>query len=243
LADAIVKIIAFIGLDGSGKTTQAELFVEYLKSRGLTAVYDHQFRFNSRRSSRLKMLLRPWLHYVLGYLAAEGTALLTPNSDDAASRGPIRRAVTKYILRPPAVTILFVLGLFRHRAKIKRRKAGSVIVFDRYFYDEIIRLEWKFDLSLPLPSMLLRSTEHPSVIFYLHAPADLCWERMEPKDSSKMAMSKKQMIYQKWISRVGGYTHVYEVDTARLTIDEVQDRIRQIYLAHEKKEYESYQRG
>ena len=51
--------ICFIGLDGSGKSTQSNILVGALKDKNIDVVYRHQFRYESDSVMSAKDKLRP----------------------------------------------------------------------------------------------------------------------------------------------------------------------------------------
>jgi thymidylate kinase len=196
-----MRIVAFIGLDGSGKTTQAEAFAARRAAEGVSAAYAHQFRFDSRRVMAAKARLRPFLLRAQAAVSTEGSVRLAPNADDAARRGPLRRALQRLFLVPPLAAGALLLGLHRTRAKLRRsrRRGVHTLVLDRYFFDELVRVEWKLGLRLPCRALWLRLAPPPDLTVYFEIPGEVSWERMEPRDSTRDAMRRKELAYREWL--------------------------------------------
>lgn len=133
-------IIAFMGNDGSGKTTLTILFTTKLKKLG----------FNVERRICTKYL-------ILGFLQEK---LIRKNNLDKMREHLLRNSYHKNILRIwPLLVFLDCLLTFLYLSLLKRHK---IVVFDRYFYDFLLGFEdegisnkivEKFFLLLPKPDM------------------------------------------------------------------------------------------
>ena len=84
-----MRVIAFVGLDGSGKTTQASRFVERRLAEGADVVYEHQYRFNSRHVMQAKARLRSPLLRAQAAICEDGTVVLAPNATTAVQRSRV----------------------------------------------------------------------------------------------------------------------------------------------------------
>lgn len=224
-----MKIVTFSGLDGSGKTTQATRFVSRRVEEGRDAIYEHQFRFNSERVMQAKGRLRPFLLFVQAAVCEEGTVVLAPNADDSLHRGIIRHTVQKVFLIPILTAIVLVLGWYRTRKKLRSNAEHEILVLDRYFYDEIVRVEWKFGIRLPFRKMLLKTLPRPHLVIYFDIPGDISWQRMDPQDSSKNAMLRKEIAFKRLLPLIGEDTTLRIISIIGLTADEVQNQVEKIF--------------
>lgn len=222
-----MKVVAFIGLDGSGKTTQSTLFAEKRKAEGIDAVYDHQFRFNSNGAMNLKAKLRPILLLAQGAVCQEGTVAMAPNADDAAKRGKFRQTIQKILLIPPLVFSVLFLGLFRTWNKRRKNRHRKLLVLDRYFFDELVRIEWKLGLRLPFRNLLLRLSPQPDLVVYFDIPGEVSWQRMDPQDSSQDAMRRKESIYKEWLPLIAKRMPLRQIIITKKSVEEVQEQVEE----------------
>ncbi len=127
-------LICLVGIDGSGKTTQAEMLLEWLRSEGFDAEYVW---------SRGEMLGARRLLLSLGR-----RALGTSTADIARSRATRRTYQTKKarLKRQPVIRALWsgltrIEHLLQIRRDISRSLAGGhVVVCDRYLWDSLVDL-------------------------------------------------------------------------------------------------------
>lgn len=227
-------IIAFIGLDGSGKTTQATRFVGRRIAGGIKATYDHQFRFNSNRVMGIKARLRPLLLRAQAAICEKGTVMLAPNAQSASPRSKFQRVFHKVFLMPFVVFVVLFLGWYRTRKKLLRSRGLNMLILDRYFYDELVRVEWKLGIQLPFRSFWVRLISKPHLVIYFDIPGDISWQRMDPQDSSLEAMRRKELVYKEWLPYIGKHTQLYRISILGLNIDEIQKQVENAYALEMK---------
>lgn len=150
--------ICFTGVDGSGKSTQAQLLQKYFTKYGISSVYTW--------SRWEPYLLRPLIQRFKGPHHAKDMTLSDTSNLHTKKRN---------ILRNPAVLWLWLnVSLFDYywqvrRRVIRRMNNSQVVICDRYLFDFIVDqavnmgkkirgLEHIFQLTLtrlfPLPDML-----------------------------------------------------------------------------------------
>lgn len=229
-----MSIVTFIGLDGSGKTTQATRFVERRRVEGIDVVYEHQFRFNSNRVMRVKASLRPFLRRAQGTVCEYGTVLHATHVRKTSERGGLWKLFRKALLRPLSIAALLLLGWYRTWNKIRRNRQRALLALDRYFYDELIRVEFQMGIQLPFRFLWLRLLPRPDLIIYFDIPAQVAWERSDPKDSTVDAMAQKARLYKSWLPIIAQETALHEIPIFGLTADEVQQRVEVVF--HESRE-------
>ena len=226
-----MRVISFIGLDGSGKTTQSTLFTEARKLEGRDSVYEHQFRFSSKRAMNVKARLRPWLLRAQGAVCADGTVVLAPNADSAGKRSAFVRFLQRIVLVPPLVVAVAGMGWHRTRSKLRRHRGREMLVTDRHFVDELVRIEWKLGIRLPWRRLWLRFVRTPDLVFYFEIPGEVSWERMDPQDSSADAMRRKEAVYGEWLPLLAERCDVVRLPVTGCSIDEVRSRVEERYAA------------
>lgn len=117
------KIIAFSGVDGSGKTTAAKLLVKRLRSYGVKAIYRHEFDY----------FLLGWIkEVIIKSIGDQKRNSLSDYIDVHLEKGT------------PLQKIIYFLGWIDHFvSQLYFRLKKGVIVHDRWHYDHIAHIEYK----------------------------------------------------------------------------------------------------
>ncbi len=149
-------MICFIGPDGSGKSTIADLVVERLGP-----LYRRLHRFHSRPG-----LLPPAGEGIarLRSLLGQRTTYTPPTADSYTA--PVRRG------RVISAGLLgyYTLDYFLSHPKLLTHRAmGDLVVADRYYYDYVVGSEVTFGLPAMIPRQLMRLLPASSVTFFLDA--------------------------------------------------------------------------
>lgn len=108
--------ISFVGIDGTGKTTQAKKLQQTLRTQGINARYVHLFSVGSTMPSKLfaNSIAETWL-----------TRLDILSKTKAGAMAEL--------------TIKLLLVIFQSWITVSTDKLrNKVIIYDRYFYDKII---------------------------------------------------------------------------------------------------------
>jgi dTMP kinase len=198
------RMIVLIGLDGSGKTTQAELLCEWLNSKGVTAAAVWM-----RGES---YLTRPLLWIGKAVLRAPGEKKRGEgikvggeydryvNSKESMFKSGLLRAIWR-------VLTLIDLYISLKKALSKLPRTAEVIVMDRYVYDTFIDIDSAFgaggaELDRLLKSSWLRLFPRPcSVILIEISPEDA----MKRKDDipSMRYLTERHGLYNRVAWAVG----------------------------------------
>lgn len=159
-------VITFSGIDGSGKTTQIEKLSGYLAEAGISfhtlTLWDDVALFQRARSNFSR-------------------AILQTDSTEGAPGQPVERN-DKNVQAGPLLfgrSILYVLDLISLRRIVRkaRREMGGVIIFDRYFYDQLAALPMHHWLTRLYAKFLLRFTPRPDLGYVLDAEAEVARAR------------------------------------------------------------------
>ena len=207
--------IAFTGIDGAGKTTHAKLLDKFLKEEGIPSKYVHLLAPNFG--------IERWIESKLSnkMLYKENNMLL----------GATPKKLTKLLT---IFGLLFLLrGIYQTWIKIVKNKHYSVIIFDRYAYDDFVRTAWKYKYPLKVLVKLIMLIPKPDVIFYLTLPAEEAWKReKEGYTTLKQHMDKKN-YYDKFFSELRKTRKVIQIDVKEKSVEETQREIRRFVTNYE----------
>lgn len=166
------KFICFTGIDGSGKTLQAERLVESLKARGIPCVYTW-CRYNPR-------ILKP-LNDLAKLLIGRRKGGSEYSGYTSSKKGIFRKPVIGWIW----LNISLLEYLRQARSCItKLMRVGANLVCDRYLYDMLADVAINFDHN---DDRLMQLTRHPVVrrfpkpdmVFFLDVPPEVAWARKQ----------------------------------------------------------------
>jgi thymidylate kinase len=202
------KVIVFTGVDGSGKTTQAKLVVDYFQKKGIAVGFVQQFAPNTLTKSILKNM---WPALTKLERNASNKSYFTRKNSDSN-----QQHFLKSLLRICAVTRIICTGLDHTWIRILLNTPSSVIIFDRYFYDDLIKMKWMFDISDKLEEVLIRLVPKPFLIFYLDVPVEKAWNREEDGNTTLEQHRRKKEIYDNWFEKMKiRYKNFYRVTTEK----------------------------
>lgn len=182
-------IVAISGLDGAGKTTQAQALLAALDASGYDAVVLWQ-RISHNRS--LQWLTAPLRLVLRVALRMRAGSALPPADADPFFVEPEHRATRALRERLPvlnAAWVTIVAGV--HAASVRREtlrevRRGRVVVRDRYLLDSLVHLRDKYATGhdVRLQARLIRwLTPAPLAAFYLDVGAEEAWRR-KPEEYS-----------------------------------------------------------
>ena len=154
--------IGFMGLDGAGKTTLAEMLYSHLKRSRNDVVYLHWIgcsltTFIHQISIKLKKILN------------RGPAQLAFNPQTSlASTSAFQLSIR---------TVLLVLNLILIKFRIILHELrGKIVICDRYFFDELVHLRY-LGLNDLIFNIFLYIVPNPKNLIYIEVPPDLARER------------------------------------------------------------------
>lgn len=176
------RLIAFSGLDGAGKSTQAEALRDALRALGVDA------EIQWTRVEWTTLWENPLLH-VLG--APARAAARFASSARGAGSGAGERAATPVeaadvrersdLLSNVWVTIVaLVHARAQRRETAPLRKAGKVVICDRYTLDSAAFLRFRYGRERSFRfqiSLLDRLSPRPLRAYFVDVPPDTAWAR------------------------------------------------------------------
>jgi thymidylate kinase len=182
-------LICFTGIDGSGKTTQAERLLAWLQSRGIKSTYVW---------SRGEVLAIRRVMLILGrrILGASEHRIVA----DKALYREYQFKKSKLLRNPFVRGMWSAMVRLEHLIQINRDirgsiRAGNVVVCDRYLWDSTVDLaalnnkkpEW---LLNRVNKFMWRLIPRPTLTFLLDIPADEALKRKDDIPSSEYVYSR-----------------------------------------------------
>ncbi len=206
--------ICFTGIDGSGKTLQAERLVENLKARGIPCTYTW-----CRYAPHVLRLLNQLAKLLIGRRKG-GSEYAGYTS---SKKGIFRKPVIGWIW----LNISLLEYLMQAGSCIKKlRRGGATLVCDRYLYDMIADVAVNFDhqddeLLRLMRHPLVRRFPKPDIVFLLDVPPDVAWARkMDPVLKGQQYVEDRAKVYSILCDNLG----FARIDGTR-TIEEIADTV------------------
>jgi dTMP kinase len=152
-----MKLIAFCGMDGSGKSTQSKLLEEHLKRQKIPTKRVHLFSEGGTAAARLES----------GSLARRALLLLRK----LPTTGLV--GVIKAIIGGVAFTMDAWITYFQFR----RDHPNEILVADRYFYDHVATFASRYPNGLRWFLKIARLMPRPDVVFVFLVEPELSFQR------------------------------------------------------------------
>lgn len=177
-------IIAFSGIDGSGKTTSAEFVMDYFRKRNIPVEYSHIVRDS---------FYHKMLHGLVGKVSKDTQRSLEESL--RKKQGGTAAFISKWIKKAALFTniICFNLRYGRYKNNIKRN-----IITDRYFYDDIAQGIYLGVAGRAFISAFKKRIIQPDIVFYLRAEPSLAYAR------------KKEYDEEYFLTKSGIYDEIYK---------------------------------
>ncbi len=216
------RMIVLMGLDGSGKTLQANLLAEWLASRGIRAevIWMRGESYITAPLIRLgKAVLRGPRERKRGEgITERGTYERYTRSKQSMFRNPLLRSLWR------SSTLIDHYISFRNALRRLPRDVTTIIL-DRYVYDSMIDIDSAFgsggsETRRLLESRLVRLFPEPDRVVLLDLPPEVAMQRKDDIPSVEYLESRRP-VYHIIAERVGA-----AVVDATEPIDEVQAAIR-----------------
>ena len=143
-----VMVVAFLGVDGSGKSTIIEAFMRHVRSDWPDIQYVH---------------FRPTFIY---RGKGEDKPVVDPHSGQ-------QRGVLMSLIK-----LLYFVVEYNYAFHFHYKRTNDLVVFDRYYYDVIADPKRiKNSAPLWIAKFLGKFIPQPDITFYLYAPPEVMFER------------------------------------------------------------------
>ena len=180
-------LICFVGIDGSGKTLQAQRLMESLKARGIRSTYTW-CRYSPRLLMPLILLAKKLIHFNKGGSEYAG---FTSSKKGILAKPGLGWIWLNFSLLEYLVQVTWTL----------RNRRGRVLVCDRYIYDMVA------DMAISLGRSgdgVLELTRHPFIrffpkpdeVFFLDVPPAVAYARKnDPNVMGEQYLVDRAKIY------------------------------------------------
>lgn len=214
-------VIGLTGADGAGKSTQVRILAERLRASGARVDTVHQYAPVFPVTAALKRRLAPRLLTVHQALVRPGTTVPVSSassrersqSEDARS-GNIGLAVS-----------WLALGWWRSVANLRRSRRCDVLLLDRCYVDEIVRVAWRTGRGRTLGLRLLGLLPAPHLVVALAIDEGTGWSRKKARNMTRGEYARKREIVMDVTAQAASVWPVRVIDVGAMSAPEVADRV------------------
>ncbi len=209
----MTKIIVFTGIDGAGKTTQARLLRDTLQEQGLSVQYEHLTGPNLAITRKIKNRVGE------KFLDREDKRQLETSDNGSGGFSPIG--------------LFFIYrGIWQSWYNVLSNRDCDVLILDRYLYDDLVRVHWKYDYNPRWLSKLTPLVQSPDLVIYLDCDPEVAWNREINTRTTKQQHKNKVVSIEQLADYTNDFSGAVRLDTTEATITEIN---KKIFLAAKKR--------
>lgn len=194
------------GLDGAGKSSQAQRLCEALREHGVDAVVEWMPVAYNPTVDRVKALGNAVLGRVglrSSEVPADPSAPEGRSTSGGAGKALVRRSA---LARQVWTTFIAIMNVVAHwRSVLAHTRNGRVVVFDRYTLDSFVRMHaWYEELgSVRFPFWLIRTlSPRPVRSYLLDVPAETAFAR-KPEQWDLDQLRRQAALYRRGCDELG----------------------------------------
>lgn len=232
-------VLAFTGPDGTGKSTQVQAAVDHLSSLGLRVYSVHQYApiFSTTRS--LKRRIRRFEHFLQHAVTRPGasvaiskglspldTGAMTPEGSERPSN---ETSIARELRRRLVEAWWLWGGLWRAIGNLVRFREADVLILDRCFLDEMVRVMWKLDRGFSLGRLLFRFVPAPNLLVYLTIDETQGWARKKSMNIEPFEYRKKRAVIEIVMTFASERWNIRRIDVTPHSAQDVHRFIRHAY--------------
>jgi thymidylate kinase len=211
------RTIALMGLDGTGKSTQARFLEETLQERGDRVVVIHHA---STKVPGLAQAKRRFHGRVVAALKKRGA------HSDWKNRAPISKRGR--LLSAPLSWWLLWGSLFKSWWYYSRYR-GVTTILDRCFLDDVVKVRWRLNQGWTLARALLRVVPRPNLVIVLEGDPMVTFQRKKEANCSYPEYVAKAGMLDQVLDEARRHGWVVEkVEIAARTPEEVGRMVSQL---------------
>lgn len=226
--------ICFVGIDGSGKTLQAEKLAGALAERGIPCAYTW-CRYSPRLLDPLNKLAKRLIRRRKGGSEYSGFT--------SSKRGVLRKPIIGWVWLNLSLLDYLIQVRSCFRGIIE---SGKVLICDRFIYDMLADLAINFGRSGEGVARLarhplIRLFPKPDRVYFLDVPPDVAWARKkDPNVTDKQYLVDRADAYSTLsdslgFTRVDGTRSIDEIaeDVLKQTVECIEGTKSEVISCHE----------
>jgi thymidylate kinase len=196
-------VIAISGLDGSGKSTQADALAQTLRSAGYEPVVLWQRISHNASLKRFTAPLRFLLRVVLRVRGREPSAAPRSGVEDpfqVPSEHVAARALRERLPVVSALWVTLVAGLHAGSVRsetMRELRRGRIVIRDRYLLDSLVQLRIQYGAAhnVGVQARLIRALTPPALVaIYLDVPGEQA-RRRKPEEFTAHELEEHRRGY------------------------------------------------
>lgn len=206
-------IVSFSGLDGTGKTTQAELLVDYLRAQGVDCIYRHAIK---------NTLYYFIVHNIVGKVSPK-----TKSGLEKGLRQDKSPRSFNFLSQVKKLFLLIDVIYFKLRYGSYKANRQKTIICDRYFFDEMVQAEYLSVAGDAFLDLYGKFLIEPDITFFADVEPGLACSRKEEDGYGMDYFNAKSRLYN---------TFMEKRNAVKLASGEKQE-IKEIITSHWDKVY------
>jgi len=210
--------VAFMGLDGTGKSTQAELLQGSSWTRQLRPQRIHHA---STTVPGLRALKLRYHAAAIRLLKSRRVHVEIEDRPESRSGGGTSLG--------SAISTYFLVGSYVKSVWYRRRYGKRLLILDRCFLDDVVKVRWRFGVKSELVGKLMRRAPKPDLVLVFESDPAVGYERKKSKNSTYEEYLQKGKVLDSTLSEAAEYGwEIRRVDIDGRNAEEVHEVVSAI---------------